>query len=186
MGVPANTKQVFTEDEFLLFMELFNELSQSGTQLVKYPELCTKWNREVVARMRSLAATENPATVFEQVRFKTKNELKVYATKAALHHTASHAHDCHLQVAARFHGISALKPFHQMYRDMRRSLKKRSAVVAAFANPAPSALSVPTVIQAEHVGADDTGIHTARPPPHRNRRHKTHPSGSPNQIPSGS
>lgn len=90
MGMPANTKQVFTEDEFLLFMDLFNQLSQSGTKVVKYPELCTNWNREVVTRMRNLDATEDPAVVFEHVRFKTKNELKEYATKVVAHHTVAH------------------------------------------------------------------------------------------------
>lgn len=61
--------------------------------------------------------------------------------------------------------MSALKPFHQMYRDMRSGLKKRSEAIPAFDTPAPLALSTLTGVQAEQSGGDDTAIHTARPPP---------------------
>ena len=62
-------------------MDHFNALSQGGKKLVKYDELCTKWNKDVVSQLRSLDPSVNPATIFETVRFKTKSELRVYASK---------------------------------------------------------------------------------------------------------
>ena len=71
-------------------MDQFNQLSQGGKKVVKYPELCSVWNKEVVTQLRSLAPGEDPATVFKQTRFKTSAELQGYAQKAIL--TVSFCH----------------------------------------------------------------------------------------------